>query len=282
MVSTASPISGSSCRRLRLAAFPTRKFSSCPGCFRTLPRARSVYTNLIKSGVLRDYGDYRPDRDVGDAALQPALQFSASHPIKDLKGKKVRGSGVIQIESLKALGAVPVGMPPTEVPEAIGPAHYRCRDLAAGRFVRFRPRPRHQPSLLHPARGRSAGGRHEPQEVRKRFPRRRRMRSVSHSLDWINKLYDDSMLEYDQSLIDRLKVGSRSEPSYFQMPPIRRRLALRLSPSSRHGLRSGRKTPNCTRRQTAKSKQIARRSDADDAQRKRAALAATRPISVDG
>jgi TRAP-type C4-dicarboxylate transport system substrate-binding protein len=32
---------------------------------------------------------------------------------------------------------------------------------------------------------------------------------VSHSLDWINKLYDDSMLEYDQSLIDRLKADPK-------------------------------------------------------------------------
>ena len=35
------------------------------------------------------------------------------------------------------------------------------------------------------------------------------MRFVSHSLDWINKLYDDSMLEYDQSLIDRLKADPK-------------------------------------------------------------------------
>ena len=35
------------------------------------------------------------------------------------------------------------------------------------------------------------------------------MRSCSHSLDWINKLYDDSMLEYDQSLIDRLKADPK-------------------------------------------------------------------------
>jgi TRAP-type transport system periplasmic protein len=32
---------------------------------------------------------------------------------------------------------------------------------------------------------------------------------LSHSMDWINKLYDASMVEYDQALIDRLKADPK-------------------------------------------------------------------------
>ena len=32
----------------------------------------------------------------------------------------------------------------------------------------------------------------------------------NHSLDWINKLYIDSMLVYDKALVDRLKGGSEA------------------------------------------------------------------------
>src|SRR6478752_3495991 len=84
--------------------FPDSEVLELPGMFQNLAEGTQVYTNLIKSGVLRDYGDFVPiamwatPRFVLHSNLPPAS-------VKDLKGKKVRGSGVIQIESLKALGA---------------------------------------------------------------------------------------------------------------------------------------------------------------------------------
>lgn len=39
--------------------------------------------------------------------------------LAQLQGKKFRVAGAIEGEALKSLGAVPVGMPPTEVPESV-------------------------------------------------------------------------------------------------------------------------------------------------------------------
>ena len=98
--------------------FPDTEVMELPGLFRDLAEATHVYTRLFQAGVLHDYGDYVPIAMWGT----PPFSLHSNFPItsiKDLKGKKVRGSGVIQVESLKTLGAVPVGMPPTEVPEAL-------------------------------------------------------------------------------------------------------------------------------------------------------------------
>ena len=42
-----------------------------------------------------------------------------------------------------------------------------------------------------------------------RFPKVAQDAIRKHSLDWINKLYVDSMLVYDKSLIDRLKADPK-------------------------------------------------------------------------
>jgi len=98
--------------------FPESEVLELPGLFQNLREATWVYTRLVATGKLRDYENFVPIALWGT----PPFSIHARYPINsvaDLKGHKIRGSGVIQIEALKALGAVPVGMPPTEVPEAI-------------------------------------------------------------------------------------------------------------------------------------------------------------------
>jgi TRAP-type C4-dicarboxylate transport system substrate-binding protein len=187
--------------------FPDTEVMELPGLFRDLAEATQVYTRLLETGVLRDYGDYVPIAMWGT----PPFSLHANYPInsiKDLKGKKVRGSGIIQIESLKALGAVPVGMPPTEVPEALA---RRTIDASTS-----------QPAVLFDFGLNRVTSHHYfvrlgvvPLAVvmnRKSFdglPKAAQDAIRGHSLNWINKLYIDSMLVYDKELIDRLKADSK-------------------------------------------------------------------------
>jgi TRAP-type C4-dicarboxylate transport system substrate-binding protein len=183
--------------------FPDSEVMELPGLFRDLAEATHVYTRLFQAGVLRDYGDYFTIATWST----PPFSIHSNFPInslKDLKGKKVRGSGVIQIESLKAVGAVPVGIPPTEVPEALA---RKTIDAATS-----------QPAVLFDFGYDRVTSHHYfvrlgvvPLAVvmnRKTFealPKAAQDAIRTHSLDWINKLYLDSMLVYDKSLIDRLK-----------------------------------------------------------------------------
>lgn len=187
--------------------FPDTEVLELPGLFRDLAEATHVYTKLLQNGVLRDYGDYVPIAMWGT----PPFSLHANFPInsvKDLRGKKVRGSGVIQIESLKSLGAVPVGMPPTEVPEALS---RRTIDASTS-----------QPAVLFDFGLDRVTSHHYfvrlgvvPLAVvmnRKSFealPKPAQDAIRSHSLDWINKLYIDSMLVYDKELTDRLKADPK-------------------------------------------------------------------------
>lgn len=186
--------------------FPDTEVMELPGLFRDLAEATHVYTRLFQAGVLHDYGDYVPIAMWGT----PPFSLHSSFPInsiKDLKGKKARGSGIIQVESLKSLGAVPVGMPPTEVPEALA---RKTIDASTS-----------QPAVLFDFGLDRVTSHHYfvrlgvvPLAVvmnRKSFdalPKTAQDAIRNHSLEWINKLYVDSMLVYDKSLIDRLK----SEP----------------------------------------------------------------------
>ena len=98
--------------------FPESEVFELPGLFQNLREATTVYTRMVLAGQVKDYEQYFPVALWGT----PPFSIHARYPINsvaDLKGHKIRGSGVIQIEALKALGAIPVGMPPTEVPEAI-------------------------------------------------------------------------------------------------------------------------------------------------------------------
>ncbi len=73
---------------------------------------------LLQKGMLRGYDQYYM---IGLFTSSP-YTFHTSYKVAkggDLKGKKIRGVGAISTESIKALGAVPEGMPFTQLVEAI-------------------------------------------------------------------------------------------------------------------------------------------------------------------
>jgi len=98
--------------------FQENEVFELPGQFRDLQEATTVFTRLVLSGKVRGYDDFHP---IGLFGTAPYSLHSRNPiaSIADIKGKKIRSSGAIEGETLKALGAVPIGMPVTEVPEAI-------------------------------------------------------------------------------------------------------------------------------------------------------------------
>ncbi len=183
--------------------FPDTEAIELPGLFHDLAEATKVYTNLVRNGAIKDYGDYYPIAMWGT----PPFSLHSNYPInsiKDLKGKRVRGSGVIQIESLKALGAVTVGMPPTEVPEALS---RRTIDASTS-----------QPAVLYDFGLDRVTSHHYfirlgvvplavvmNRKVFESLPKAGQDAIRKYDMDYINKLYIDSMLEYDASLVKRLE-----------------------------------------------------------------------------
>jgi TRAP-type C4-dicarboxylate transport system substrate-binding protein len=98
--------------------FQENEVFELPGQFRDLQEATAVFTRLVLSGKIKGYDDYHPIGLFGTAPYS----LHARNPINaiaDIKGKKIRSSGAIEGETLKAFGAVPIGMPVTEIPEAI-------------------------------------------------------------------------------------------------------------------------------------------------------------------
>jgi TRAP-type C4-dicarboxylate transport system substrate-binding protein len=183
--------------------FPDSEVLELPGMFQDLAEGTRVYTRLVQNGTLKDYGDYYP------IAMwsTPPFSLHSNFPINsiaDLKGKRVRGSGVIQIESLKALGAVTVGMPPTEVPEALS---RRTIDASTS-----------QPAVLYDFGLDRVTSNHYfirlgivplaivmNRKVFEGLPKAGQDAIRKYDMDYINKLYIDSMLEYDASLVKRLQ-----------------------------------------------------------------------------
>jgi TRAP-type C4-dicarboxylate transport system substrate-binding protein len=192
--------------------FPDSEALELPGMFSDLAEGTRVYTRLLQNGTLKDYGDYYP------VAMwsTPPFSLHSNFPInsiKDLKGKRVRGSGVIQIESLKALGAVTVGMPPTEVPEALS---RRTIDASTS-----------QPAVLYDFGLDRVTNHHYfirlgivPLAVvmnRKLFeglPKAGQDAIRKHDMDYINKLYIESMLEYDSSLVQKLQGDAKRKVAF--------------------------------------------------------------------
>jgi TRAP-type C4-dicarboxylate transport system substrate-binding protein len=73
---------------------------------------------LLQKGMLRGYDQYYM---IGLFTSAP-YTFHTNYKVTkgaDLKGKKIRAVGTISTESIKALGAVPEGMPFPQLPEAI-------------------------------------------------------------------------------------------------------------------------------------------------------------------
>ena len=183
--------------------FPDTEVIELPGMLQDLAEGTRVYTRLVQNGTIKDYGDYYPIAMWGT----PPFSLHSNFPInsiKDLKGKRVRGSGVIQIESLKALGAVTVGMPPTEVPEALS---RRTIDASTS-----------QPAVLYDFGLDRVTSHHYfirlgavplaivmNKRVFDGLPKAGQDAIRKYDMDYINKLYIDSMLEYDGSLVKKLE-----------------------------------------------------------------------------
>ncbi len=98
--------------------FQENEVFELPGLFRDLKEATLVFTRVVNSGKIKGYEEFFPIALLGTApySLHSRLPLNS---IADIKGKKIRVSGAIESETIKALGAVPIGMPVTEVPEAI-------------------------------------------------------------------------------------------------------------------------------------------------------------------
>ena len=89
-----------------------------PGLFRSLQEATTVINRLVQSGKIKGYEDFFVIGAFGTAPYSLHAR-TPINSITDIKGKKIRSSGAIEGETLKALGAVPIGMPVTEIPEAV-------------------------------------------------------------------------------------------------------------------------------------------------------------------
>jgi TRAP-type C4-dicarboxylate transport system substrate-binding protein len=98
--------------------FPETEVFELPGMFRSLEEGTTVFTRLTLAGKIESFKDFVP---IGTVVTAP-YSIHARVPIKtlaDLKGRKIRISSSIESDTLRALGAVPVGMTTTEVAEAL-------------------------------------------------------------------------------------------------------------------------------------------------------------------
>jgi TRAP-type C4-dicarboxylate transport system substrate-binding protein len=98
--------------------FPDTEVLELPGMFKDLRESSLVATRLDKRKVLKDYGDYYVIGMWGTAPYSIHTNYPVNS-IADLKGKTIRASSKVESAALRAFGAVPIGMPVTEIPEAI-------------------------------------------------------------------------------------------------------------------------------------------------------------------
>ncbi|MDI1344844.1 MAG: TRAP transporter substrate-binding protein [Pseudolabrys sp.] len=98
--------------------FPDTEVLELPGVFNDVKEASLVASRLAGGDVLPDYGDYYVIGLWGTAPYSIHTNFPVNS-IADLKGKTIRASSKTDSAALRAFGAVPVGMPVTEIPEAI-------------------------------------------------------------------------------------------------------------------------------------------------------------------
>ncbi len=99
--------------------FQENQVFELPNLFADMPEATRVFTSLVKSGKIKGYEDFVPIAMVTTAPYSIHTNFPIAS-LNDLDGKKIRSTGAIEGEVLKAFGAAPIGMPVTEVPEAVG------------------------------------------------------------------------------------------------------------------------------------------------------------------
>ncbi|MGO9701273.1 MAG: TRAP transporter substrate-binding protein DctP [Xanthobacteraceae bacterium] len=98
--------------------FPDTEVLELPGMFKDIRESSLVATGLAKNSVLKDYGDYYIVGLWGTAPYSIHTNFPVNS-IADLKGKTIRASSKNESAALRAFGAVPIGMPVTEIPEAV-------------------------------------------------------------------------------------------------------------------------------------------------------------------
>ncbi|MDB5899458.1 MAG: TRAP-type C4-dicarboxylate transport system, substrate-binding protein [Ramlibacter sp.] len=184
--------------------FPDSEVLELPGMFRDLKEGTIVYTRMVASGAIKDFNaEYVPIA----MWATPPFSLHTNYPvnsISDLKGRKIRGSGVFQIESLKALGVTTVGMAPTEVPEAIS---RRTIDGSTS-----------QPAVVYDFGLDRVTNHHYfiklgvvPLVVvmnKKKFdslPKAGQDAIRKYGLEWNEKMYTQSMLAYDAELVKRME-----------------------------------------------------------------------------
>jgi TRAP-type C4-dicarboxylate transport system substrate-binding protein len=98
--------------------FPDTEVLELPGLFKDLRESSLVASAMNAHKSLRDYGDFYVVGLWGTAPYSIHTNFPVNS-IADLKGKTIRASSKNESAALRAFGAVPVGMPVTEIPEAI-------------------------------------------------------------------------------------------------------------------------------------------------------------------
>jgi TRAP-type C4-dicarboxylate transport system substrate-binding protein len=89
--------------------FQENEVFELPGLFRDLKEATTVMTRLVQSGRIKGYEDFFVIGAFGTAPYSLHAR-TPINSIADIKGKKIRSSGAIEGETLKAFGAVPIGV----------------------------------------------------------------------------------------------------------------------------------------------------------------------------
>lgn len=98
--------------------FPDNEVMELPGVFRDVRESSTVFRRLYNRGLLRGYDNYY-------VPLLVTTHPYAIHTVKpvktidDIKGLKLRAGGPVASASMKALGAVPVGMPVPAIAENV-------------------------------------------------------------------------------------------------------------------------------------------------------------------
>lgn len=118
------------------ARFPDNAVLELPGLFRDVEESTLVHTRLVQKEKLRGYSEFFV---VGAFGTPPYSLHSrkAINSLKDIAGMRFTTSSGTASESLRALGAVPVTMPISEVVEAIGRGTVDGTMMHVGAFVEF-------------------------------------------------------------------------------------------------------------------------------------------------
>ncbi len=98
--------------------FPDTEVFELPGQFKDLREGTDVATRMAARGVFQDYKDFVILGFFCTAPYSIHTNFPVNS-VADLRGKTIRASSANESAAIRALGAVPIGMPVTEIPEAI-------------------------------------------------------------------------------------------------------------------------------------------------------------------